>query len=137
MKRLVLLALLPLLLHVLAIPANACSLCLGGMVFTPGVQLDVADRAVIAVPLVHRTRWDVLGVEKASAVPAEISADPVDEADETTGRPARPVLLLHHDQGPRWANVGPIGVEYADWLRQLVAAGPMVDRPDVDWPGRV
>src|SRR5262245_22057429 len=111
MKRLVLVGVLTLLVNVAAVPANACSLCLGGMVFTPGVQLDVADRVVVAVPLAGGTRWRVLEVVKGRGVAGEVIADPVDEADEAALQAVRPFLLLRHEQWPRWANVGPIGVE--------------------------
>jgi hypothetical protein len=116
--------------------AQACQLCLGGVPFAPGQQLDVAEQAVLAVPLANGTRWRVIEVAKGGAVPGRVIAEPVDGAAAAV-RAGRPFLLLRHEQWPRWASVGTIGVEHAGWLRQLAATGPRADRPDVDWRGRV
>lgn len=137
MNRRVLLGALTLLVIFARPEAQACQLCLGGVLFAPGQQLDVAEQAVLATPTANGTRWRVIGVAKGKAVAGRIIAEPVDGADAAAIRAGRPVLLLRHEQWPRWSSVGAIGVEHAGWLRQLAATGPRSDRPDVDWRGRV
>lgn len=137
MKRLVFLGVVGLLLMFSGFPAYACPLCLGGMRFTPGQQLDVADQAVLAEPVAGGTEWRIVEVAKGSTVAGQVITDPMDGAAEASLRAGRPLLLLHHGSWPQWASVGAVGVEYAGWLRQLAATGPTVERPQVDWPGRV
>jgi len=126
------------LLMIVAVPvADACPLCLGGVLFAPGQQLDVAERAVLAAPVADGTRWRVLEVVKGHAVAGQVISEPVDRADVAAMRAGKPLLLLRHEQWPRWSSVGTIGVEYAGWLRQLAATGPGTGKSDVDWRGRV
>src|SRR6266545_905314 len=137
MRRRVLLGALGLLM-ILAVPvAYACPLCLGGVLFAPGQQLDVAEQAVLAGLTADGTRWRIIEVAKGHAVAGQAITEAVDGADAAALRAGRPVLLLRHEQWPRWSSVGTIGVEYAGWLRQLAATGPRADRPDVDWRIRV
>ncbi len=137
MRRRVLLGALGLLM-ILAVPvAYACPLCLGGVLFAPGQQLDVAEEAVLAAPTADGTRWRIIEVAKGHAVAGQVITEAVDGADAAALRAGRPVLLLRHEQWPRWSSVGTIGVEYAGWLRQLAVTGPRTDRPDVDWRARV
>ncbi len=137
MRRRVLLGALGLLM-ILAVPvAYACPLCLGGVLFAPGQQLDVAEEAVLAAPTADGTRWRIIEVAKGHAVAGQVITEAVDGADAAALRAGRPVLLLRHEQWPRWSSAGTIGVEYAGWLRQLGATGPRADRPDVDWRTRV
>lgn len=117
-------------------PASACPLCLGGVVFAPGQQLDVAEQAVLAAPAAGGKQWRVIEVVKGS-VAHPIIAEPVEKVDQAAAARAGPVLLLRHEQWPRWSPVGTIGVRYASWLRDLVATGPRSDRPDVEWRARV
>jgi hypothetical protein len=117
--------------------AYACPLCLGGLVFAPGQQLDVAEQAVLATPVAGSNQWRILEAVKGAAPAGQVIVEPLGAADDAAVRAGRPVLLLNHAQWPRWSAVGTIGVEYAGWLRQLTAAGPTADRPDVDWRGRV
>ncbi len=137
MKRCVLLGTLGLLMIFSGPVGYACQLCLGGVVFSPGQQLDVADQAVIAMPLADGTKWRILEVVKGPAISGQVITGPVDGADGAALRTGKPLLLLHHEDWPRWASVGTISVEYAGWLRQLAATGPRAGRPDVDWRGRV
>jgi hypothetical protein len=92
---------------------------------------------VLAAPLIDGTRWRIVEVVKGHAVAGDVISEPVDGADAVAMRAGRPLLLLRHEQWPRWFSVGIIGVEYAGWLRQLAASGPRTDRFDVDWRGRV
>ena len=137
MNRWVLLGALGALMIFASPDAQACPLCLGGVLFAPGQQLDVAEQAVLAAPTLNGTRWHVIEVAKGNAVVGQVIAEPVDWADAAAIRAGRPLLLLRHEQWPRWSGVGTIGVEHAGWLRQLAATGPRTDRPDVDWRGRV
>jgi len=136
MNRWVLLGALGALMIFASPEAQACQLCLGGVLFAPGQQLDVAEQAVLAGPAANGTRWRIIEVAKGHAVVGQAITEPVDGADGAMGA-GRPVLLLHHEHWPRWSSVGTIGVEHAGWLRQLAATGPRTDRPDVDWRARV
>jgi hypothetical protein len=135
-KRWVLPGALGLLMIVSAPVAYACPLCLGGVLFAPGQQLDVAEQAVLAAPLADG-KWRIIEVAKGPAVAGRVISEPVDGADAVALRAGRPLLFLRHEQWPRWSSVGRISVEYAGWLRQLAATGTRTDRPDVDWRGRV
>ena len=68
MKRWVLVASLVLQAIVASVAANACHLCLGGLRFAPGQQLDIAEEAVLAAPVADGTTWRVLQVVKGTAV---------------------------------------------------------------------
>jgi hypothetical protein len=116
--------------------AYACPLCLGGVLFAPGQQLDVAEQALLAVPAADGTRWRIIEVAKGHAVVGQVISEPVDGVDAAAKRTGRPQLLVRHEQWTRWSSVGTIGVAYAGWLRQLAATGPR-DSADVDWRARV
>jgi hypothetical protein len=118
-------------------PAFACPLCVGGIVFFPGQQLDVADQAVLAEPVVGGTGWRVVEVAKGSAIAGQVITDPVIAADEAAMRADRPLLLLRHRLWSEWTSAGVVGVEYVGWLRQLAATGPTAERAEVDWRARV
>ncbi len=137
MKRWVLLGALGTLMIFANPPVYACSLCLGGLRLAPGLQLDVAEQAVLAAPVAGGTGWRILGVVKGAAIAGQVIAEPVDGADEAAVRAGGPLLLLHDRLWPQWSSVGTIGIEYAGWLRSLAATGPTADRIDVDWRGRV
>ncbi len=137
MRRQVLLGALGLLMIFASPDAQACPLCLGGVLFAPGQQLDVAEQAVLAAPVADGTRWRILEAAKGPAVAGQVISEPVDGAAVAPTRAGRPLLLLRHEQWPRWSSMGTIGVEYAGWLRQLAATGPRTDRSDVDWRTRV
>jgi hypothetical protein len=115
----------------------ACPLCLGGIRLVPGQQLDVADQAVIAVPVSGGTRWRIVEVAKGGAAAGQTIAGPVDEADASAKRARGSSLLLHHAHWPRWIRVGALGTGCAGWLRQLAATGSTEDRPDIDWRRRL
>ena len=137
MNRWVLLGALAALMSFASPDARACPLCLGGVLFAPGQQLDVAEQAVLAAPVAGGARWRILEVAKGRAVAGKVISEPVDGADVAAMRAGRPLLLLRHEQWARWSSVGTIGVEYAGWLRQLAATGPGTGKSDVDWRGRV
>jgi hypothetical protein len=137
MKRLLLLGALGMLMFFADPPVYACPLCLGGVVFAPGLQLDVADQAVIAALVVGGTGWRIIEVVKGSATARHVITDPVDGVDGAAMRARRPMLLLRHEQWPQWSSLGTIGAGYAGWLQQLLATGPTADRADVDWRARV
>ena len=64
MNRRVLLGAFGLLIIFAGPAAYACQLCLGGVLFAPGQQLDVAEQAVLATPMAGGTRWRIIGVAK-------------------------------------------------------------------------
>ena len=136
MKRWVLPCALALLALAVA-PAYACPLCLGGLRFAPGLQLDVAELAALAVPIDGGARWRVVEVAKGNAVAGQVITEAVDGADEAARRAGRPFLILHYAQWPRWSGVGTLGAGYAGWLRELPASGPAAAKPEVDWQARV
>ncbi len=117
--------------------SNACSICLGGLRFPPGQQLDVAEQAVIAAPSADGKRWRVVQVVKGRAVAGHVISGPVDGADSKTIPGGKPSLLLRYEYIERWTSVGTIGIDYAGWLRQLVTTGQRKDGKDIDWRGRV
>jgi hypothetical protein len=117
--------------------ASACPLCLGGVRFAPGQQLDVADQAVIATPVAGGRQWRVIEIVKGPSIAGKVITGPVDGADRTTIRTGKPSLLLHYEQIPTWSSVGTIGVKYAGWLRKLSATGPQTGKSDLDWRNRV
>ncbi len=45
----------------------------------------------------------------------------------------KPLLLIRARKWQSWANVGPIGVEHAEWLRKLAAAKRTTDTTDAEW----
>ncbi len=137
MKRWMLLGALAMPLIFSSFPAYACPLCLGGVSFAPGQQLDVAAQAVLAAPVAGGRQWRIIEVAKGAAIAGQAITGPIEGADGAARREGRPSLLLNYEQSPRWIWVGTIGVKYAGWLRQIAATGPRADRPEIDWRGRV
>lgn len=137
MKRWVLLGALGTLMIFADAAAYACPLCLGALRLAPGVQLDVADQAVLAAPVAGGTGWRIVEVVKGSVTARQVITDQVDGVDRAAMGAGRPALLLRHEQWPGWSSLGTIGAGYAGWLRQLVGTGPSADGTDVDWRGRL
>lgn len=108
-----------------AAPAAACAICLSGMKVTIGQKLDFSGAAVLAVPLAEPGSFRVVEVIKGKVDGDAITLSP----PPTPG--AKPLLMLRNGLSDRWESEGPIGSEYAPWLRQIVAtdqAGPGEDR---------
>ena len=137
MKRRMLTGMLGLLIIIAGPAVYACPLCLGGIRFAPGQQLDVAHQAVIAAPSAGGRQWSILQVVKGPATAGKVITGTVDGGDKTAMRSGKPSLLLHYEQLPTWSNVGTIDVKHAGWLQRLAATGPAADRSHVDWRNRV
>jgi hypothetical protein len=122
------------LLSISAVDAKACPICFAGLVVTPGQQLDAAEQAVLAEPVVGKTGYRILEVVKGKVIDRTIGGQ-VLGADATTLRERRPLLLLRNGPALQWRSIGTIGVEHAGWLRRLAligSTGPV--RPNTGWP---
>ncbi len=105
MRRRVLLGALGLLMILAGPVAHACPLCLGGVLFAPGQQLDVAEQAVLAAPLAGGTRWRIIEVVKGRAVAGQVITEPVDGATRRRCAPAGPCSSCATSSGragPAW-----------------------------------
>jgi hypothetical protein len=133
--------------------ASACPICFSGRVVTIGQQLDAADQAVLAVPAPDGERFRIIAVVKGDATAGGTIAMSLNRAAASALPSAKPLLLLRNALGQHWTSVGNIGIEYADWLRQLAATAntsggsgrptwPLIIQPaseltDVEWRQRV
>lgn len=129
-------ALVGVLLFVSSATASACPLCYEAakQSMTIGLKLDMSEDAVLAVALPDGSRYHVVAVIKGNDV-GDIPADKVDATDAGTTPSAGTVLLLRHAISTDWTSVGAIGVEYASWLRQLIATVAVEGkRPRPTWP---
>ena len=101
---------------------------------TVGQQLDMSDRAVIAVPVGDGKQLQVVDVIKGSDAVGAVIADAVTGLDVTPPAVHGSLLLLH-DSVVQWTSVGLMPPEYADWLRQLTATSLVKgERPRTAWP---
>jgi hypothetical protein len=112
--------------------AAACAICLSAVSVTTGQQMDAADQAVLGVP--DGEQFRVIAVLKGDVAPGAVIAEEVYRVDAAALWSGKPLLLLRNGLGQRWASVGTIGVECADWLRQLAATGAGRGRPRSAWP---
>ena len=115
--------------------AEACPICFSGLVLTIGLQMDAADRAVLAVPIGDKGQFRIVEVIKGKDVVDETITEPVSKVDASALAGGKPLLLLGNDLAERWMSMGAIGVEYAGWLRRL-AAGSHVGNASAKqaWP---
>jgi hypothetical protein len=141
-------ALAGLLLFASAAASFACQVCLEAprQLVTIGQQLDMADRAVLAVPVAGGNQFRIVEVVKGKDAVADMIADPVtDVVDDddvaldhgADGGTGDPLLLLRDALVPRWTSLGSIRAEYADWLHQLANTGTMFDPSDAGWRQRI
>jgi len=115
--------------------AAACAICLSAFVVTTGQQLDLADQAVLAVPLSDGGQFRIIEVVKGNAVVDGNIAEPVSRVDAAALESGKPLLLLRSELAQRWTSVGTISVDYAGWLRQLSATSHIGGaRPRIAWP---
>lgn len=113
--------------------AVACPLCLEAArrSITDGLQIDMADRVVLAVPTAQHYR--IVDVIKGNGGAGDIVTDPVIGCDVAAG--GDPCLLVRDRHAPEWTSLGTIGAEYAGWLRQLAATLLIKgERPRPAWP---
>jgi len=118
----------------------ACPLCYEAarQMVTNGQRLDMADRAVLAVPLAGASQFRIVEVVKGKDAVGDIIADPVTSLDAATAPGCDPCLLVRDPLAPQWTGLGTIRAEYADWLRQLAATALVKgDRPRPIWPSNM
>jgi len=118
--------------------AVACPLCYEAAqrTVTAGMQLDMADRVILAAmdPSLHRFRI-VSVVKGKDAVDDLITAPLTGGADALSAGTHDPLLLIYDPVDSQWTSLGTIPVEFADWLRKLVATTLIKgDRPRQPWP---
>jgi hypothetical protein len=124
-----------LFLLVSAAGAVACPLCYEAarQLVTIGQQLDMADRAVLALPVAGANQFGIVEVVKGRNAVGDVIADPVMGVDAAAG--GNPCLLARGPLAAQWTNLGTIRAEYVDWLRQLAATYLIKgDRPHAAWP---
>jgi hypothetical protein len=120
--------------------AAACPLCYQAarQMMTEGVQLDVADRAVLAARDREGGPLKIVAVVKGSDHVGDVVSDPVTyPVTDATGavEPGQPSLLLRDPTGPQWTSLGAIPLSDADWLRELAATHDIPgDRRKRTWP---
>lgn len=115
----------------------ACPLCYEAarQLVTVGQQLDMADRAEIAVPVDEGSRFQVVDVIKGSDAVGAVIADAVTGLDAAPPAIHDSLLLLHDPVAHQWTSMGLMRAEYADWLRQLTATSLVKgERPRAAWP---
>lgn len=101
----------------------ACPLCYEAarQMITEGVQLDAADRVVLAARNAAGAPLRVVAVIKGSDAVGAVIAEPVTESAETATPGGHPSLLIRDSAAPQWTSLGTIPVADADWLRQIAA----------------
>src|SRR5262249_10476963 len=131
-------------LLVSASSAVACPLCyeVARQWITIGLQIDMADRVVLATQAAVQGQYQIVDVIKGyDRIGAPIT-DPIIRND-SKGTPPLPFRLeggrtrLFVRDGPtsKWIDLGAISVKNADWLRQLVATLSIAgSRPPPGWP---
>ncbi|SDR64291.1 hypothetical protein SAMN05519103_09631 [Rhizobiales bacterium GAS113] len=120
-----------------ATAAVACPLCYEAarQLMTEGVQLDMAERVVLAAPDASASQFRIVAVIKGTDAVGDVIAEPVIDIDAATGAGSDPCLLLRDRAAPRWTSLGNIQPDYADWLRQLAATQSVGgERPRLAWP---
>jgi hypothetical protein len=123
------------LLLVTAGGAEACPICLSGLVVTPGQQLDGADQVVLAVPAAGENRFRIVEVVKGNDIAGGTIVEETIRVDAEALRNGKPLVLLRNALAQRWSSIGAIGREHAGWLRSLTANGnPGRSRPKASWP---
>ena len=124
-------------LPLLSTAAAACPLCYEAarQMMTEGVQLDMADRAVLAVREAGGGPLRIVAVVKGPDALGDVIAEPVTEAGEAASTAGEPSLLIHDPTAPQWTSLGAIPLEDADWLRRIAATRDVAgDRPRRTWP---
>src|SRR6202047_5237429 len=105
---------------------------------TIGQRLDMADRAVLAVPFAGANRFRIVEVLKAKDALGDITPDPPTDLGEAMAPGSDPCLLVRDPFASQWSSLGTIRAEYANWLRQLVATAFVKgDRPRPTWPSNM
>ena len=117
--------------------AVACPLCYEAarQTLTEGIQLDMADRVVLAAIGPAANQFRIVAIIKGMDAVGDSITDPVAGADAAAAVTTDPFLLIRDPVASQWTSLGTIPVESADWLRQLVATLLVKgDRPRPPWP---
>jgi hypothetical protein len=117
--------------------AIACPLCYEAarQTMTAGIQLDVADRVVLAATDPAASQFRIVAIIKGVDAVGDSITDPVTGADAAAAVTPDPFLLIRDPVASQWTSLGTIPVESADWLRQFVATFLVKgDRPRPPWP---
>jgi hypothetical protein len=102
---------------------------------TEGVQLDMADRAVLAMPVTDADQFRVVASIKGNDASGDIIEDTVRGIDPAAEATSNPHLLLHERFAQRWTDLGTIQTNHAEWLRQIAATQLLGgERQHVTWP---
>ncbi len=128
---------LALALPLVSTTAAACPLCYEAarQMMTEGVQLDAADRAVLAARDDASGPLRIVAVVKGSDAVGDAIVEPVVEAAEAASAAGDPSLLIHDPTAPQWTSLGAIPLADADWLRRVAATRDVAgDRPRRTWP---
>jgi hypothetical protein len=115
----------------------ACQLCYEAArnMVTLGQQLDMADRAVVGVPIGAGDQFRVQDVVKGNDGVGEVVTEPVTGLDTSAPAGCDPCLLLHDPVARQWTGLGSVRAEYGDWLRQVAATLRVKgERPRTAWP---
>jgi hypothetical protein len=112
-----------LLLVLASSTAAACPLCAEAarQLVTIGMQLDVADRVVLAEPLPDRRRYRVVAIIKSNAPVGPLITEVVTERDGSSPIGGGPFLLIDEPLAHGWDSLGTLPVRDAAWLRKLTA----------------
>ena len=117
--------------------AVACPLCYEAarQTMTAGIQLDMADRVVLAAKVPDGHQFRIVAIIKGKDAVGDIIRDPVTGADAAAAETPDPFLLIGDPVTSQWTSLGTTPLESADWLRQLVATILVKgDRPRPPWP---
>ena len=134
--------------------ALACPLCYQTLkqLMTEGVQLDAADRAVLAARDSAGAPLRIVAIIKGSDALGDVVSEPVTDinggggvgdfvpvpvtqAGEPTTDSSEPLLLIHDRVTPQWTRLGTIPLVDAEWLRQVAATREIGgERPRRTWP---
>jgi hypothetical protein len=112
-----------LLFFISASAAVACPLCyeLASELMKEGVQLDLAEQVVLAVPAAVPNQYRIVAVIKGKDQVGDIVAASVTGIDTPEAAGSDPYLLVRNDSTQQWSGLGTIRADYAQWLRQLAA----------------
>lgn len=112
----------------------ACAICLAAVGMTPGEQLDLADRAVLAVPD-RADGWRIVADIKGAA-----PVDPAVLAEAAPSAGAHSTLFLRDSLGHRWSALGEIAETNAAWLREVALTHVLdaeADDAQAQWRARL
>jgi len=84
-------------------------------------ELAYAQRVVMVKP--EGSAFRVIDVIKGPVTVNTLIDEHVARIDAAASAASKPLLLIREDRWLQWVNMGPVGAEHADWLRQLASGG--------------